>query len=224
MEQTNRQIISDVITELRSMNIDDRISNRFVLSRLRDKTKAYIKQDLDSRRLFKITSLWRTINCLDMCPLPFMECACDIPKCNFVSKSVKKLPKLFDSNYGTLIKVFTVTGAKEYKQTTLSEYKNIKNREYTDATKYFWIDGDGYLYIPDSEVKAVLVQGLFETPHDVNILNEIKGAECAKILDDMFICPGHLFDLIKKDTILELAKIYKGLVSDEKPNQNVNDK
>lgn len=224
MDITNRQVISDVIGELNSLNIDERLSNRFILSRLKDRARVFIKQDLDSRRLFKITSIWKSIKCFEMCETDLLECGCNIPHCKFVMKSKKKLPRAFDSNYGTLIKVFTIGGGKEYVQTTISKYIDIKSREFINPnTRYFWID-DGYLYIPDSKVVEVMVMGLFENPEEVDILNEVDGAECAKPLDALFPCPGHLLDAVKKDTVTLLAKIYKAIPEDEKPNMNSNDK
>lgn len=221
---TNRQVVSDVITSLRSINIDDRISNRFVLSRLKDKVRLLIKQDLDSRRLFKITGIWKTIKCFPMISIDFMECGLDIPHCNFVMKSVKKLPKSFDSSYGTLVKVFTINGDKEYTQIKIGDYKDILNREYINKNiKYFWID-DGYIYIPESQVEEVMVVILTENPQEVDILNNIKGSECLKPLDSVFPCPTHLLDVAKTQTILELAKVYKGLVEDNRPDQNSNNK
>jgi hypothetical protein len=222
MEITNRQLVSDVITELRSMNIDDRISNRFVLSRLKDKARVFIKQDSDSRRLLKVTGIWKTIKCFHMCEANAVDCGCDIPDCQILMKSKHVLPKSFDTNYGTLVKVFTVNGAKEYIQTTLAGYIDIKNREYQNKSiKYFWID-DGHIYIPDSHVEEVMVIGLFENPEQADILNDKDANLCLKPLDSLFPCPGHLLDPVKKDTIIELAKIYKGITEDEKPNQNSN--
>lgn len=224
MEQTFRQLVSDIITELKSVNIDDRMSNRFVLSRLLDKTKTIIKQDMDSRRLFKITSIWKTISCLDMCETEFSECACDIPNCEVVVKSKNKIPKVFDSNYGSLIKVFNVNGTKEYVQTTLQSYIDIRRREFQNPNvKYFWIS-DNHIYIPDSRVEQVMVQGLFENPKEVDVLNGIENAECSKPLDYLFPCPGHLLDAVKTATFGELIKGYKQIIEDEKPNENSNDK
>jgi len=135
-------------------------------------------------------------------------------------KSTKRIPQSFDSNYGSIVKVFTIDGSKEYKQVSFSEYKDIKNREIIDpSVKYFWID-DQYVYIPDSEVEAVSIQGLFERPEEVDKLNEEKGADCAKPLDQYFPCPEHLLDPVKKDTIIEFARTYKAIVEDTNPNQS----
>lgn len=220
MEITNRQLISDIISELRSMNIDDRISYRFILSRLKDKTRLFVKQDLDSRRLFKITSIWKPINCIDLCPVSAIECGCDIPNCEVVMKSKIKIPKTFDTTYGTLLKILTIDKKSEYKQTTPIEYIDLMKRPFASKKfKYFWIE-DEYIVIPNSKVENVYGIGLFENPHEIDNINGVS--DCIKPLDSLFPCPGHLLDIVKKETIIELAKILKGIPEDEKPNQNSN--
>lgn len=222
MESTSRQLVSDISAELKALNIDERISNRFILSRLTDKTRTIIKQDADARKLFKTTNVWKTIKCVDLCEVDFTECACNIPNCKVVMKSKLKLPKTFDSNYGTLLKVFTINGEKEYIQTSLSGYIDIQSREYSNKNiKYFWLD-DSYIYIPDSQVESVMISGLFENPYEADIFAGVEGAECLKPLDYLFPCPGHLLDAVKTATISELAQIYKRIPEDEKPNMNSN--
>ena len=221
MDVTNKQLASDMATELKALNIDERMSFRFILSRLKDKTRLFIKQDADSRRLLKITNIWKTIKCLDMCDIDAIECACDIPNCKVIKKSKIKIPRVFDSNYGSLIKVLTIDGGKEYLPTTLSSYIDIKNREIQNPNiKYFWME-DGYIFIPDSMVEQVRVVGLFENPEEVDVIND-PSLKCSKPLDALFPCPGHLLEIIKKDTIGELVRLFKNVPDDESPNQNSN--
>lgn len=221
---TNRQTISDVVGELKKLNIDDRQSNRLILSRLKDKAKYYIKQDLDSRRLFKITNIWKRIKCLNMKQVDFMECGFDIPHCFCLMKSIDKLPDSYDSNYGTLVKAYVLNGSKEYIQTTLGAYKEIKRREYNDPnTKYFWIE-DGHVFVPDSDVVAVTIVGLFQNPHEVDKLNGEKEADCSSPLDAEFPCPDHILKIIKEELIMEIAKIHGATVEDEKGDLNTNRK
>lgn len=222
MELTNRQISSDIATEIRALNIDDRVSSRWILSVLKDKTRSMLKQDLESRRLFKISSIWQTIDCVELCEVPYSECACDIPNCKVVMKSKIKIPRAFESNYGTMVKVVNIGGTSEFIQTSLTKYIDIKARNIDNPkAKYFWID-NGYIFIPDSMVETVMVRGLFENPEEVDKLNDPIGSECLKPLDALFPCPSHLVDAVKKETVLEFAKIFKGLQEDQTPNQNSN--
>lgn len=219
MKDTYREIISDVTGSLRSLNIDDRISRRLILSILEDKAKNLIKQDADSRRLLKTTDMWLSIDCIDLCPIPPTSCG-DIGECKVLMRSKKQLPEVYETNYGDLIKIMTIEYGKEYTQIRLFDYKDIRNREYKDPGKrYFWIL-DHYLYIPDSEVRTVFGIGLFRNPYEVD---KFKGIEdCKAFLDYVFPCPDYLLDVVKSETKKELAEIYKRIVPDEKPDLDVN--
>lgn len=218
---TCRQVTSDIVGALRGLGIDDRIPVRLVLSMLKGAVQVLLKQDLDSRRVLKITDIWKTIPCLHLCKIDPMECG-DIPHCNFVMKSEEAVPKAFESSYGDMLKVLTIDGNKEYKQIHLFEYKDIKNREYQDPNqRYFWLI-DKHIYIPDSEVKEVMVVGLFENPHEVTKL--VEGTECLYALDEKFPSPEYLLSVAQDLVIKQLAEIYKRTIPDSKPNNNPNDK
>lgn len=219
--QTCRQFVSDVVGSLRSLGIDDRIPSRLVLSKGRDTLKTLFKQDVDSRRVLKTTDIWMTIPCFHLCKVDAQECG-DIPHCDFLMKSELQLPEVFETSYGDMVKVFTLDGNKEYNQTQIFAYKDIKNREYKDAgQRYFWIL-DRHIYIPDSEVKEVMIIGLFMFPYEVTKL--IQGDDCLFPLDSFFPAPDYLLSIVKQEVIKELATIYKRLPVDSDPDGNPNKK
>lgn len=221
---TARKVISDVTGVLKATSEDSRISFRLVLSILTDKVKKFIKQDGDARRLFQVSEMWKRIPCLHMKEIDLQECGFDIPQCTFMMRSVEAVPEVFQSTYGNIIKVLTIDGSKEFKQTTLAAYKDIKRREYQDKRmRYFFLLED-HIYVPDSQVEEVMVLGLFKHPFDVTKLVEGDDAKCLKPLDEPFPCPDYLLDPVKADTKLELAKLYESLVKDERSNLNTNEK
>ena len=111
---------------------------------------------------------------------------------------------------------------KEYKQIKLFDYKDIKNREYSNPNqRYFWVI-DQHIYIPDSEVKEVMVVGLFENPHEVTKL--VEGSECLFALDEFYPSPEYLISVAQDQVIKQLAEIYKRTVPDTLPDGNVNKK
>lgn len=137
-------------------------------------------------------------------------------------KSQKQLPTVYESSYGDLVKVLTIDGGKEYKQIKPFEYKDIKNREYKDANqRYFWIL-DHYIYVPDSEVKEIMVIGLFMFHEEVDKL--VSGDECIFPLDSFFPAPDYLLSVVKEAVIKDLATVYKRIIPDVKPNNNPDDK
>lgn len=212
---TYRSISSDIQSELRANNIDDRYSFRFLTSKIKDKVKNFVKQDADNRRFYKLPELWKPFPPIEMKVVDNTEYALDVPECKTLMKSKKELPKTFSSNYGELIRIFTINGETQYHLTTKIAYRDIMNREFRDKRiKYAWIEG-GFLYIPDSEVQVVKAMGFNEST--------LSPDGCSKPLDEELSVPPYLLDIVKKDIINELLG-KKNIHVDEKPNLNSNEK
>lgn len=212
---TYRQLCSDITGELRSNNIDERIPNRLIVSRFRDKVKNFVKQDADNRRIFKMLEMWTTFPCFELKEVPAIECSIGVKYLTTIMKSKEKLPKVFSTNYGNLVRVFTINGEKEYKLITAAEYTDICNREFRDRRiKYAWIE-NRYLFIPDSSTEKVKLIALAD-------LDEEEGGDCAKPLDSIISIPDYLIDIAKKDLVNEFLRSPRSVVVDEKPNQNSN--
>lgn len=223
--QTNRQVISDIIEDLRAKNLDDKVSKRYIHNKLRDYAALFIKRDSDIRRLLNLSDIWTEVQCVELCEAPLSDCCNeDIPQCNLVMKSVKKLPEVYETIYKELIQVFNPLFAKEFKQITPQEYKDIVNREFKDKRiKYFWIS-NGYLVIPDSLVSVVTLRGVFANPAEAKRMSSSYNDEdkCVGILDQPFVCPDYLIPVVKDETLNNLFKFYKRNVLDETPNLNTN--
>lgn len=214
---TLRNICSDIQTELKANNIDDRYSYRFLSSRIKDKVRNFLKQDADSRRILKLPELWNTFPIIEMEEIPYVNYNVDVPDIRTVRRSKNKITKTFSTNYGNLLAVFTISGDSEYKLIRKIQYKDILNIEYRDKRiKYAWIEND-YLEIPDSNVELVKLAGLPENPE------EIDCDKCAAPLDVNFPLPGYILDVVKKDILNELLQA-KRINPDENPNLNSNQK
>lgn len=222
---TNRQIISDIVIDLRAANLDDKVSKRFILNKLRAYAKTLIRQDAESRRLLNITDLWTDVSCVEMCEYPLVDCCNeDIPDCTTVMRSKHKIPPTYEASYGELFQVHNATYAKEFRKTTPKDYKNIRLREFQDKRiKYYWMS-NGYLVIPDSMVHVVTLRGVFEDPAAALKLNSCSqdNNPCPRLLDQPFICPDYLESVIKQETLKDLFSFYKRVSVDENPNLNTN--
>lgn len=223
---TNRQIISDIITDLRAVNLDDKVPKRYILNKLRDFAALFIKRDAELRRLLNISDIWTDVSCVEMCEAPLVECCdIDIPDCTMVMKSKKKIPETYETIYRELLEVHNPTYAREFKQVTPKEYKNIKLREFQDRRiKYYWIS-NGFLIIPDSFVQIVTLRGVFVNPADAKKLNSCLSSEgegCVSTLDQQFVCPDYLLPVVKQEVLKDLFNFYKRNVLDESPNLNTN--
>lgn len=182
--------------------------------------KLFIKRETDSRKLFKNSSLFKTINCFELKEVNAAQCGINIP-CNTIMKSVKKLPELYLSNFGSLIQVFNLTNDVDYKEVSITKYKNLKNQKFKPLnTKYFWIE-DGYLYIPDSNVKMVKINGIFS---DIEAFNELNSVNtCGSILDTELQIPDYMLTSIIEATTKQVSYALS-IPKDEDTNLNSNDR
>lgn len=123
---TNRQFCSDIVGFLRANNIDERISYRLILGVARDAAQTFIKQDSDSRRLFKQANLWITLSCFEMEEVPLIDCLFDVSYCKNIMKSKEKLPDFYSTGYGSLIRITNLDGSGNYIETNFADYKEVK--------------------------------------------------------------------------------------------------
>ena len=197
---------------------DDFISDEYIYTIGISISKLLIKRETESRKLFKITSLFQTLPCVEMIPAPESECGPGI-NCSNLQRSKKRIPKTYLTNFGSLIQVFNVLRNVDYKEVTPTQYKNIKLQKYKSKdTKYFWIDDD-YLYIPDSEVEFVIVSMLSPSGSDVEEFNTEK-ASCSGFLDSEFPAPPYMISTILAETLSHVFN-RKRVPSDEDPNLNL---
>lgn len=223
---TNRQIISDIVNDLRALNVDDRVSKRYILNKLRDYAALYIKRDAEARRLLGISDLWTDVQCVELCEAPITECcSIEISECDMVMKSKIKLPETYETMYKDLIQIFNVKYAKEFKQITPQEYKDILVREFKDKRiRYYWLQ-NGYIVVPDTLIDTVNIRGIFVDPAEAKKMSSCREDEddkCVSKLDQRFICPDYLLAIVKQETLKDLFNFYKRNVLDESPNINTN--
>lgn len=217
--ETVRQAVSDIINDLKSTNIDDKYSFRFLASKLYNKIDFFLKQDSADRNILLLTELWKPLKKIKLEEAAYINNEFYYDYCLILKKSKFKIPKVFQTKYGNLIKILNILNSIEYKQIKPFEYKEIKNREFVDKRiKYFWIEDD-YLYIPDSDVEEVRGYGLFKNTKEVDLLNGNENC-CYKILDSEILVPDYILALAKQEVIKELRQINKTIKEDQNPNLN----
>lgn len=210
---TIRQVCSDIINGLSAKNIDDRISYRFIRNKLMDAATYFIKQDVEMRKLFKLSNLWKEMGCYDLVEVPYSECA---PLgCKTLMKSIKQIPEVYETGYGYAVKVFNVDFSKEFKLIQSYEYKDISQRRFKSNNGYFWIN-DGYIYIPDQTLEVVIPLGMVKED------SILKDSECPKPLDSEFAFPEYIIKIAKDDVTKELL-VGRQLPEDQNPNLNNKD-
>jgi len=215
MAQTFKQACSDIINDLRSYNLDDRLSYRAIKNKLIDAASYFTKQDAEMRKLFRLSNLWKPIECVELEEVNLSNCGGN--GCKKIMRSVCKIPESYQTGYGHALKVFNRDYSKEYLPIQPSFYKDIKARPFSSKNGYFWIS-DNYLYIPDSEVEAVTILGMFK--EDAYVCDS---GECIKPLDSTFSFPDYIVK-IAKDEVLSKYISTKQVPVDENPDLDTNTK
>lgn len=208
-----REFISTIRNALTSTTLDNYIPGEYIYNVGLSISKLLIKRETDSRKIFKNTSIFTMIeDCIEMEESDSFSCTnVRIPKCKKYMRSKKPIPEVLLSGYGSLLFVYNLTRDKDYKEINPVNYKNLINQEYKPKdTGYFWIENN-HLVIPDSEVEAVQIQGLFVGLTD----------SCGKVLDTPFPIIPYLEDAVIDLTLRKLS-ISKQIPKDENSNLNQN--
>lgn len=203
-----KELTSIISNELRSIGLDDRISNRFMYSKYLNYESLFIKRESDSRRIFNNTNLFHTINCVEMKEISSVECSnIYIPNVKTYSKSVLPIPQTHTSIYGDMLYVFNLDESVEFKSITPSNYVNIMNREFKSKIQYYWIDGDNYLIIPNTVEKVKL---------KLLIKGDVKSGINAELTTPSWM----IGDILKY--VIQDIRNSKSIPMDENPNMNNN--
>lgn len=222
---TVSQVISDVRQDLNSVSFDGYIPAKYLHSKLMDVASLFIKREADDRRLYLYPSIWVTIDDLEMEEVPLIGCSdIDVPKCETVMKSLKKLPEIYTTRYGYLANISSLDYTKNYVQTTPKDYLKIVNRKYQNPNlRYFWIY-NGYLIIPNAKVRSLVLKAMFRDKAQGLRIEGCKDPGCIKTLEQEFVAPPHLLKEIKNATVLEIAGVRLKIQQDNYPNLNTDEK
>lgn len=210
---TVREDVAQVKKLVNSINSDVRLTNKFVYNKIIDVAKLIVRREADSRKIYKSTELFTTIECVELEQEELKNCTnIWIPDCTSVMKSVNKIPKMFLSSTGSIISVYSIDRSIQFLQTTPSIFATIQKREFKGNDKYFWIAND-YLYIPNSDVVAVTIDGL--------VIDRRK-TECEPFLSSESPIPDSLRTDVFRVVATEIGSITKRIPTDEKADLNTN--
>lgn len=217
---TLRNILSTLAADVKALNLDDRISYRYLASKFYNKIDYYLRLEARSREIYSDLSSWKVIQCVTMEEVPLTTCG-NIESCSAVYRSKIKIPEVFKSNYGLIIKVFSIDGSREFKLIKPFEYKDYINRPYNKNVYVFWLENN-YIIIPDRYIESVKVMLI---PKNASEVDKINGTldKCSSPLDGEVSFPDYLVTLALKDVFTELAG-RGGIMEDEKGDDNTNKK
>jgi len=186
--------ISRVRGILKGTNEDSFLTDRFVYSIISKYAKVILRKQQLQNQLMKHDDLFQMLSFVDLTDVDKIEADCASIKSNCtIKRTEKKLPKVFSGNRGPLIRrVYSIDGSAEFVQTSPAGYialTNSTNHKY-NKTKYFWFR-NGYLYFPDTEVEAIMVEALWEDTLDG--FCSTSETDCLPMQEQPLPLPDYLF-------------------------------
>ena len=236
---TGRKLVSDVRGFHKLLGTDSIITDRAILSEIKNNALLLIKRETNLRKLWSTDTIFTTIPCLEMQEVPISECCEYVDNCN-VARSKYKLPRIAEGNYQYVIQgVYSINAmggrGKKLKEITINRYINLLKLPFIKNEEYFWIVND-YLYISNPSVQKVRMVAFFEedVPNEImypecNCGNTSDEDWCKNPLDNNVALPGYLEKQVLELTSQKLLSTYFSLKTDlsengideQSPNVNI---
>jgi len=223
---TGRKLVSDVRSTHKLLSIDNTITDRAILSEIRNNTILLVKRETNLRKLWATDTIFESLPCFQMKEVPISECCDYVDPCT-VSRSVHKLPRIGEGNYQYLIQgVWSINAmggkGKRIKEITINRYLNLLKLKIVKNQVYYWIVDD-YLYTNNPLLQSIRMAAFFEedVPNEIMFPDCDCGKEysldeiCKNPLDREFPCPGYLQKQVLELTSQKLLNTYYRLKSDQ---------
>lgn len=220
------EVVDRIQNSLNSVSKDTFIPRRFILSIFKSKLNFLMAQKFHDKSLFRETNLFKWIECVSMEEIDTVKCGkIELQKCNTTMKSVKKLPEMIWTRYGsTLLMVTNIDGSKEYQVISHSYYNSLRKRRGFDKFKgkYAILYPDNHLYIPDSTVSIVNVL-LYSLDEKCNDLSDCEENNCNSYWDFEVEVSDKVYEAAISETFKEVFTRLQ-IPKDELPNGDSNQK
>jgi hypothetical protein len=225
---TNREFVSRVVNNLKALNKDDHISRRFILHTGKVKSAFLMSQKLDEMTLFREDGILSNIKCFPMENVKSIDCCvAEFKYCRSVMQSVSKIPDgIFGKNGAGIVMVTTIDGSQKLDYISPRAYIDLKKRKYVINKNNYYTIADGRLILPDSEFEMLNISMFTLNKWEIDEVSDCsdEATVCKSRWDYEFVCPDRFLDLVAKDTLQEIASIYRTSIADENPNMDENQK
>lgn len=217
---TNRDVVHLFRTQVKEINGDKYLSDRAILADLTSVRNLLVKREIDKRKLKDIDSIYTTIPCLEMIPVPLAECCSYKSPCT-IRRSKYKLPKVGESIWGYIIEgVWNIDGKISFDKGSAKSYANLLDLLNKNPMIY-WIQNN-YLYVSDEDIEIIRTRLFLEdlelNPKLFKCSEEFQALSCQNPLDDSFKCPGYLIQNVVDVAVQKYASLTRVLPNDQTDN------
>ena len=218
MVTTVSEAISRIRNQIKSVNVDAFVTDRYIFSLILKHISWLIKREDDKGVLRKYSNIFHTLDHFPMIDVDRADvgCFCITSGCT-IKRSKYKLPPTYDGSYGPIIRSITsIDGTTLLTQTYPSTYQSMikqKTFKYNKTPYYYLLNG--YLYIPNITWPAVRVEGLFRS--GIGDYNCDTEHDCIYRQDEPFSVPMYLFGEMEQNVMKDLS------VSIQIPSDNDDD-
>lgn len=222
---TGRKLVSDVRSMHKLISTDATITDRAILSEIKNNSFLLIKRETNLRKLWATDTIFTTLPCLEMIEVPVSECGGFVDH-HMIARSLYKLPNIAEGNYQYVIQgVYSINAlggrGTKLKEITINRYTNLLELATFKTEIYYMIVND-YLYVTNPNIQAVRLSALFteEVPNEFLFPSSCCGdsvtpeERCMNPLDREFALPGYLEKQVLELTSQKLLSSYFSLKSD----------
>ncbi len=177
-------VISRIRNQVKSVNQDAFLTDRFIYSIMLKHAAWLLKREDGAYKLMKFNSAFQVLSFVELIEVDKIEAHCVGLKSNCVIKRTKdKLPIFMEGYWGPLVRsVTSIDSSEEVHPTNPSTYiklANTKTAKY-NKTLYYWTIND-YFYFPNLEWEAIKMEGIFQ--------DDISAYNCSDCGDDITCIP-----------------------------------
>ena len=169
---TGRKLVSDVRSLHKLLSTDASITDRAIISEVRNNSLLLVKRETNLRKLWATDTIFTSIPCLELIEVPLSECCGYVDPCT-IARTKEKIPDLAEGNYQYVIQgVYSINAlggsGTKLKEITVNRYTNLKQLATTVPGIYYMI-ANGYLYVTDPNIKTLRLTAMFteEVPNDI---------------------------------------------------------
>lgn len=219
--------IGDVISRVRGQvkaEVQDAfVTDRYIYSLILKNAQLLMRRQDSANKLMKFNSVWQKLPFVELIEVDKVEAHCSGIKSGCTIKRTKqKLPTFMEGYWGPLIRtVSSVDGSIELQPTSPGTYTSMtKTTSFRyNKTKYFWFL-DGYLYLPNVDWDAILIEGVFED--DISKWTCEEEDNCVPRYLQQLNIPDFLYAEIEQQVLNVLFNTIKIPSEDADNKQNIN--